>query len=319
MRLGLLAIGFVSLPHADSPESPTVSADASWLDIAPHTPPATTAAIKAFVGRFASACPGLAGSGTDFPCGSDRRSGTPFRMSRHEISAPWCDGCTPVFEETGENVVNDLVVIPRLTAGDPVPRGALIFLSGGVLDAEEIRFLHTSAALYFTQQALWENGQWKEPPVALKPREIECIRWAVTGRTLAEIAAIMGLAYRTVRFHLDSARSRYGFSTNQQLFIQAAKDYGLDPDGAPGTIRRERPVVAVPQLRRMQPLWEDRRGAFDRRGGDRRQAIVLPLPFADRRAVTDRRARAERRAVAEPVQSSADALLTPEEIHALLK
>lgn len=317
MRLGLLAIGSIAVNGPDSPESRVEPTDDQWLHIAPHVPPATAAAVKTFVESFSSACPGLAGPDTDFPCGSGMRSGTPFRMSRHDKAGGGCEGCAGIFDADGGNGINDLLVIPRFAAGGAAPGRALIFLAGAVLGAGDIRFLHTSAGIYFTQLALWEAGRRHEPAVALKAREIECIRWAVTGRTLSEIAAVMGLSYRTVRFHLDSARARYGFSTNQQLFVQAAKDYGLDPDGTPPAIRHERPVVAVPQLRRMQPLWEDRRGAFDRRAGDRRQSVVAQLPFPDRRTATDRRANDERRAVAEPAQSS-EAILTPEEIRALL-
>ncbi|MBE0533738.1 MAG: hypothetical protein IH626_23185 [Rhodospirillales bacterium] len=306
MRLGLLAIGSVVVNGTGSPASQAEPADGSWLDIAPHLPPATVTAIKTFVESVAAAGSDLAGSGN------------PFRMSRHDKAGNGRNGCAGIFDADGGNGINDLLVIPRLAAGSSAPDRALIFLSGVILDADDIRFLHTSAGLYFTQQALWEAGRRFEPAVALKSREIECIGWAVTGRTLSEIAAVMGLSYRTVRFHLDSARARYGFSTNQQLFVQAAKDYGLDPDGTPQAPRQERPVVEVPQFRRMQPLWEDRRGAFDRRAGDRRQAAVTPLPFPDRRVNDDRRAVDERRAVAEQAQQSADAILTPEEIRALL-
>jgi DNA-binding CsgD family transcriptional regulator len=305
MRVGLMAIGSVVMNGTGSPASQAEPAYGSWLDIAPHLPSGTATAIRTFVESVASAGSGLAGSGI------------PFRMSRHDKAGSGRNGCAGIFDADGGNGINDLLVIPRLAAGSSAPDRALIFLSGVILDADDIRFLHTSAGLYFTQQALWEAERRFEPAVALKSREIECIGWAVTGRTLSEIAAVMGLSYRTVRFHLDSARARYGFSTNQQLFVQAAKDYGLDPDGTPQAPRQERPVVEVPQFRRMQPLWEDRRGAFDRRAGDRRQAAAAPLPFPDRRAA-DRRANDERRAVAEQAQQSADAILTPEEIRALL-
>lgn len=318
IRLGLLAVASVVLEDAASPQVQPRSTDGGWLDIAPDLPPGIAAIIKAFVDDFASVCADVAGSPAGSPSGRGMLSGTAFRMSRHDATGLGCDGCARIFHEEGGHIINDLLVIPGLPAATAGPRPALIFLSADLLDIDEVRFLHTSAGLHFTQQILWESGQRQEPTVALKPREIECIRWAVTGRTLSEVAAAMGLSYRTVRFHLDSARSRYGFSTNQQLFVQAAKDYGLDPDGTPQSIGRERRVVAAPQMRRMQPLWEDRRGAFDRRGGDRRQITVMSLPFPDRRSTADRRAGDERRAVAQTEPSSAEALLTPEEIRALL-
>lgn len=318
MRLGLVAVASVVMPGADFRECRPDLIDESWVDIAPHTPPATAAAIRDFVGDSMSLRSNLAGSPADPGGGTGRRSGMPFRVSCHETEGDRRGGCDRIFEADSDGVVNDVLVVPWLATEDTEPARVLIFFSGIVLDPDEVRFLHTAAGLFFVQQALWNNGRRREPAVALKPREIECVRWAVTGRTLAEIAGIMRLAYRTVRFHLDSARARYGFSTNQQLFVQAAKDYGLDPENTPGTIRRERTVVALPPLRRMQPLWDERRATFDRRVDDRRQVIILPLPFADRRAKRDRRAGAERRAVAQSTGPSAETLLTPEEIRALL-
>jgi len=312
MRLGLVAVASVVTP---SPR--VVPEGASWIDIAPHTPPTTADAIRAFVDDFSGPETTRAAADGGHREFGPLRSGVSFRMSRHPKRDDGYPGRDRLFDADGEKVIDDVVVIPGLPADNADLARALIFFSGVVLDADEVRFLHAAAGIHFTQQALWEAGQQREPAVALKPREIECIRWAVTGRTLAEIAGIMRLSYRTVRFHLDSARARYGFSTNQQLFVQAAKDYGLDPENTPGAIRRERTVIALPPLRRMQPLWDERRGAFDRRVGDRRQVIVLPLPFADRRKTKERRS-GERRAVVPSAGSSAEAVLTPEELRALL-
>jgi LuxR family transcriptional activator of conjugal transfer of Ti plasmids len=41
---------------------------------------------------------------------------------------------------------------------------------------------------------------------ALTPRERECLLWAARGKTYAEIAMITGLAFGTVKTHLDGAR-----------------------------------------------------------------------------------------------------------------
>ncbi|MDX9860180.1 MAG: helix-turn-helix transcriptional regulator [Rhodospirillales bacterium] len=308
MRLGLAAVGSVVLDGPASAQAQPRSMEGAWLDLAPDLPSGTAAAIKTCVDDFASIA--AAGSGL--------RSGMPFRMARHDAARQGHADCARIFNMDGGNVINDLLVVPGLPTEPDGRRPALVFLSAEPLDIDEVRFLHTAAGLHFAQHVLWESGQRQEPAVALKPRELECIRWAVTGRTLSEVAAVMGLSYRTVRFHLDAARARCGFSTNQQLFVQAAKDYGLDPDDTTHPVRRERRVVAVQPMRRMQPLWDDRRGAFDRRGGERRQVTVMPLPFPDRRFNPERRAGEERRAVARTEPSSAESLLTPEEIRALL-
>ncbi len=42
----------------------------------------------------------------------------------------------------------------------------------------------------------------------LSAREAECLRWSAEGKTLKDIAAILGLSERTVRFHLENARRK---------------------------------------------------------------------------------------------------------------
>lgn len=72
----------------------------------------------------------------------------------------------------------------------------------------------------------------KHPLEGLRPNELECIKWAVAGKTLDDIAKITGFNYRTVRFYIDSARERYGYATNTQLYVRVALDFNLEPLGA---------------------------------------------------------------------------------------
>jgi DNA-binding CsgD family transcriptional regulator len=48
------------------------------------------------------------------------------------------------------------------------------------------------------------------PENALSQRETECLRLMVIGKDDTEIATILGIAERTVRFHLDHARAKLG-------------------------------------------------------------------------------------------------------------
>lgn len=93
---------------------------------------------------------------------------------------------------------------------------------------DDVRFL---AQLFFATQA----AAWSEPDcrrderTQLQPKQVECLRWAVAGKAYNDIADIVGISPRTVRFHLDSARERYGYATITQAIVQAAKDFDLDP------------------------------------------------------------------------------------------
>lgn len=314
IQLGLSAIGSFVVQPSGANGGQDELFTMPWREIDSALPKATITVIESFFDGFAEI---HSGSCRNPPCDGNVRSTVPFKISRGDPLGDSCACCHQLFDDDRENAINDILVVPRSTSGNTAGQ-ALVFCSPFLLAADETRFLHTSSGLYFAQQTIWESGQREEPVAALRPREIECVRWAVTGKTLVEIAEVMGLSYRTVRFHLDSARARYGFSTNQQLFVQAAKDYGLDPDSAQDIIRRNKNRLAGQTIGRIQPLWAERRDARDRRGGERRQTSLTPLPFPDRRAPMDRRGSRERRTIVDTTPQSTDHLLTPEEIRALL-
>lgn len=92
-------------------------------------------------------------------------------------------------------------------------------------DVGQVRYL---AGVYFALQTACE------PPAperlrALSPVQVDILRWAAAGKAYRDIADIVGLSTRTVRYHLDQARDQYGFATVTQAIVQAAKDYDFDP------------------------------------------------------------------------------------------
>src|ERR1043165_2605405 len=58
--------------------------------------------------------------------------------------------------------------------------------------------------------------------VDLNDREIETLTWAARGKTSAEIAKILGLAKRTVDFHIANARLKRGVPPGAGAAIRAA-------------------------------------------------------------------------------------------------
>jgi DNA-binding response OmpR family regulator len=65
--------------------------------------------------------------------------------------------------------------------------------------------------------------------VNLNDREVEALTWAARGKTSVEISKILGLAKRTVDFHLDNARAKLGVSTRVQAAIKAASARLIEP------------------------------------------------------------------------------------------
>jgi len=72
------------------------------------------------------------------------------------------------------------------------------------------------------------NEMW--PKLAsLADREIEVLTWVARGKTSAEIADLIGLAKRTVDFHLDNARIKLGAATRTEAAIKATIGKLIEP------------------------------------------------------------------------------------------
>jgi DNA-binding NarL/FixJ family response regulator len=65
--------------------------------------------------------------------------------------------------------------------------------------------------------------------VDLNDREVETLTWVARGKTSAEIAKILGLAKRTIDFHIDNARSKLGAATRTEAVMKAADGGLIEP------------------------------------------------------------------------------------------
>ena len=82
----------------------------------------------------------------------------------------------------------------------------------------EIRLL----ANLFNAGVMRELGEGDTPQeVVLTDREIECLRWCAEGKTFEEIAAILSISPRTVRFFLDNARRKLNCLNIVQTVVTA--------------------------------------------------------------------------------------------------
>jgi DNA-binding NarL/FixJ family response regulator len=63
----------------------------------------------------------------------------------------------------------------------------------------------------------------------LNDREIETLTWVARGKTSTQIAEMLGLAKRTVDFHLDNARIKLGAATRTEAAVKAAFGRLINP------------------------------------------------------------------------------------------
>lgn len=55
---------------------------------------------------------------------------------------------------------------------------------------------------------------------ALTPREIDCLQWAAKGKSASDIAEIMRISRRTVVFHTENAKQKFGVATLSQAIAR---------------------------------------------------------------------------------------------------
>jgi DNA-binding CsgD family transcriptional regulator len=58
---------------------------------------------------------------------------------------------------------------------------------------------------------------------ALTPRELECLRWTMDGKTAWEIGTILGIVERTVVLHVTSAMHKLGCVSKHQAVVKALR------------------------------------------------------------------------------------------------
>jgi DNA-binding NarL/FixJ family response regulator len=90
----------------------------------------------------------------------------------------------------------------------------------------DFEILHTIISARLAGVA--RNEIWPSQ-VDLNEREIEALTWVARGKTSSEIATILGLAKRTVDFHLENARVKLGVGTRTEAVIKAAFGRLINP------------------------------------------------------------------------------------------
>jgi len=74
-------------------------------------------------------------------------------------------------------------------------------------------------AAYDRFQELLDSNTASSP---LSPRESECLRWVIEGKSDCEIGKVLEISPRTVRFHINNAKTKLGVSTRIQAVVKQA-------------------------------------------------------------------------------------------------
>ncbi|WP_280805325.1 LuxR family transcriptional regulator [Mesorhizobium sp. LNJC391B00] len=58
--------------------------------------------------------------------------------------------------------------------------------------------------------------------VTLTPREFECLKWAARGKSAWDTSQLLGVSKRTVTFHLENAKAKFGVRTINRAVARMA-------------------------------------------------------------------------------------------------
>ncbi|MDL5030719.1 autoinducer binding domain-containing protein [Pelomonas sp. APW6] len=78
------------------------------------------------------------------------------------------------------------------------------------------------------QEAAWnvflpEGASLEQPLPSLTPRELECLRWTMEGKTAWEVGGILGISERTAVLHLNNAMHKMDCNNKHQAVLKALR------------------------------------------------------------------------------------------------
>jgi DNA-binding CsgD family transcriptional regulator len=112
-------------------------------------------------------------------------------------------------------VVDGYAVPIHLPGGDV---GLCVSVSTHVIDDAEERVALHMASLYAHDRCralggLIEASAVKAP---LSPRELECLKWVLDGKSDTDIGEILGISHTTAHFHIERVKKKLGVCTRTQ-------------------------------------------------------------------------------------------------------
>ena len=88
--------------------------------------------------------------------------------------------------------------------------------------------LHLAGYYYATRGREILHGVELVVDCPLTPRQLECLKWVLAGKTDNEIAVVLGLSTNTVHNHIEAAKDRLGVSKRGQAAFTAWRRGWLD-------------------------------------------------------------------------------------------
>lgn len=159
------------------------------------------------------------------------RTLTPFSWDQPLVTNGATKQQLDIFQEASQIGLAHGVSIPIHTA-DGLPATVTLVGPNRDIDPDAWTALHMmSLYLHEAAQRLINKANQALPQMrmALTPRERECLQWASEGKSDTVIAEILRLAPRTVHFHIENVKSKYGVASRTQAIVRALAENQIIP------------------------------------------------------------------------------------------
>jgi DNA-binding CsgD family transcriptional regulator len=110
----------------------------------------------------------------------------------------------------------DAIAVPIHYPGGDL--GLCVSIANHPIDNAFERIALQMASLFTYQRCRDLGGQSETSfaPRLLTPREIDCMRWAVKGKSDTDIGSILGISHTTVKFHIERVKKKLDVKTRTQ-------------------------------------------------------------------------------------------------------
>jgi DNA-binding CsgD family transcriptional regulator len=116
---------------------------------------------------------------------------------------------------TGLGVVDAFAVPIHYPGGD---FGLCVCIADHRIESRSERNALQIASLFAHQRCreLGGHSEASTAPTLLTPREFECLRWVLKGKSDTDIGEILGISHTTAHFHIERAKKKLGVKTRTQ-------------------------------------------------------------------------------------------------------
>jgi DNA-binding CsgD family transcriptional regulator len=148
-----------------------------------------------------------------------RLSATPFTWAELLRDRKQTPKQIEIHKRVRELGVVDVYAVPIHLPGGDI--GLCVSVATHIIDDTEERLALHLASLYAHERCralggLTEASSVKAP---LSPRELECLKWVLDGKSDTDIGKILGISHTTVHFHVERVKKKLGARTHAAAMI----------------------------------------------------------------------------------------------------